>query len=386
VFFSSVSGRFGNRGQSDYAAASEILNKLARDLDRRWPGRVVAVNWAPWSGAGMVSPELQRQFEAHGVPLIDVATGCNAFLDELRVDARGEAEVVIGAAPPAAMLAAEGELTAAAPGRLEVVRALHPERDRYLADHCLDGKPVLPFAAAMELMAETAAAARPALLHGELSEIRLFKGVTVDRDIPQVRVVAEPLPDGGAEVTIADAAGGRPCYRSVVRPVSSPTAAPEPLDGMEPFPMTVAEAYRDLLFHGPLFQGIQEIDGLDERGASATLRGSAPAECVRDAGGAGWLLDPVLVDSALQVQVLWARLQWDVTLLPADIGAARFLPSALAGRPTVRHELRIRPESRAPLCVADHWFLTGDGRVVGMLTGVQGVGTRALNRLAGVAD
>src|SRR5581483_2825988 len=32
AFFSSVSGRFGNRGQADYAAASEMLNKLAQRL------------------------------------------------------------------------------------------------------------------------------------------------------------------------------------------------------------------------------------------------------------------------------------------------------------------------------------------------------------------
>src|SRR5262249_39201390 len=34
VFFSSIAGRFGNRGQADYVAANEVLNKLARRLDR----------------------------------------------------------------------------------------------------------------------------------------------------------------------------------------------------------------------------------------------------------------------------------------------------------------------------------------------------------------
>ena len=39
--FASITSRYGNRGQSDYAAANEVLSKLACDLDRRWPGRVV---------------------------------------------------------------------------------------------------------------------------------------------------------------------------------------------------------------------------------------------------------------------------------------------------------------------------------------------------------
>ncbi|MDE3077599.1 MAG: SDR family NAD(P)-dependent oxidoreductase, partial [Chloroflexota bacterium] len=72
VLFSSVAGRFGNRGQADYAAANEIVNKLAQQLDRSWPGRVVAINWGPWLTTGMVSPELKRQFADRGVELIPV--------------------------------------------------------------------------------------------------------------------------------------------------------------------------------------------------------------------------------------------------------------------------------------------------------------------------
>ena len=59
-------GRFGNRGQADYAAASEILNKLAHELDRRWPARVVSIDWGPWLTTGMVSPALQEEFERSG--------------------------------------------------------------------------------------------------------------------------------------------------------------------------------------------------------------------------------------------------------------------------------------------------------------------------------
>ena len=69
VFFSSIAGRFGNRGQSDYAAANESLNKLAIWLDRRWPGRVVAPIWGPWSGVGMVS-DLENHLGSRGLGMI----------------------------------------------------------------------------------------------------------------------------------------------------------------------------------------------------------------------------------------------------------------------------------------------------------------------------
>ena len=46
-FFSSVSARYGNRGQCDYAAANEVLNKLAVWLNARWPGRIASLNCGP---------------------------------------------------------------------------------------------------------------------------------------------------------------------------------------------------------------------------------------------------------------------------------------------------------------------------------------------------
>jgi hypothetical protein len=149
--------------------------------------------------------------------------------------------------------------------------------------------------------------------------------------------------------------------------------------------MPVAEAYETYLFHGPLVQGITAIEGMDPAGARALVAPSSPVDCLRGPGAGGrWLLDPVLIDCALQMQVLWARIHWEVTLLPAQIaGFDRFAAAPAVGT-AVRHELRIRPGSRAPLCVADHWFIDPDGAVLATLTGVEGVGSRALNRLASV--
>jgi acyl transferase domain-containing protein len=396
AFFSSVSGRFGNRGQADYAAASEVLNKLAQELDRRWPARVVSINWGPWRRKGMVSPEVARQFARRGVALIPVEVGCRLVDEELRRGRKGEVEVLIGAAaapatPP--LLASGTELSGVTNRGLEALRHFDLDRDRFLNDHRVDGHPVMPFAVAMELMAEVAAAANPGREVAGLRDIRLLHGVTLDDDDGAAVRIAASRAAGADEmdVTIAAPDGGRRHYQAVVRLRQGGAAEgdDEPaasLAGLPPFRMSVDAAYRELLFHGPLFQGIVAIEGMDERGAVSLLRPSNPAQCLAVADASDWLLDPVLLDSALQVQVVWARLHWDVTLLPAEIATYR---RALSGpRPVpsgglVRHELLVRPDSEPPLCRTDHRFHLSDGRLLATLGGVVGVGTAALNRLAG---
>jgi NAD(P)-dependent dehydrogenase (short-subunit alcohol dehydrogenase family) len=94
VFFGSVAGRFGNAGQVDYSAANEVLNKLAGDLRRRWPARVVCINWGPWDG-GMVSDGLRQMYADRGIRLIPVEAGTEAFLTELCLGGGPSAEVVV---------------------------------------------------------------------------------------------------------------------------------------------------------------------------------------------------------------------------------------------------------------------------------------------------
>ncbi len=93
ALFSSIAGRFGNVGQSDYAAANEILNKLAHWIDRRWPGRVVSVIWGPWSGVGMVS-QLESHLGRQGLGMISPEEGRSLLTDELRYGRKGDVEVI----------------------------------------------------------------------------------------------------------------------------------------------------------------------------------------------------------------------------------------------------------------------------------------------------
>jgi acyl transferase domain-containing protein/NAD(P)H-dependent flavin oxidoreductase YrpB (nitropropane dioxygenase family) len=101
VLFSSVSSAFGNRGQTDYAAANDALDKLAHHLQRTMRGRVLSVNWGPWRGAGMVSPELEREYERRGIGLIPLEAGVDRFFEELLEGS--DPQVILSAAPAGAL-------------------------------------------------------------------------------------------------------------------------------------------------------------------------------------------------------------------------------------------------------------------------------------------
>src|SRR5262249_14985223 len=146
--------------------------------------------WAPWDKLGMVSPELKREFARRGVGLLSPAAGRRALWHEIQQSPAGAAEVVVaGAGDPspvgderdATPLLKNGVRSAAADGtRFE--RVLDPQVDRYLNDHRLDNRPVLPLAFATEHMAQAAQAVWPELRVVGVRGLQLFKGITLETD------------------------------------------------------------------------------------------------------------------------------------------------------------------------------------------------------------
>ena len=81
VLFASISGALGNVGQADYSAANDALDCLANVATHR---RVLAVDWGPWAGGGMVSPELEREYARRGIGLVDPADGAAFLADQIK--------------------------------------------------------------------------------------------------------------------------------------------------------------------------------------------------------------------------------------------------------------------------------------------------------------
>lgn len=100
VFFSSVAARYGNAGQSDYAMANEVLNRLAHSLKTSNPGAcVTSIGWGPWDG-GMVDDGLRARFAEMGIDLISREAGAQIFAKAVMAGAACPVELVVGSELP----------------------------------------------------------------------------------------------------------------------------------------------------------------------------------------------------------------------------------------------------------------------------------------------
>ncbi|MCZ0990456.1 SDR family NAD(P)-dependent oxidoreductase [Streptomyces diastatochromogenes] len=98
VLFGSIAAVLGNRGQADYAAANDALERLGADWSERTGHRALTVHWGPWAPSGihngMVGEELGREYARRGVKLIDPDEGTAALLRELAWGDRSARAVV----------------------------------------------------------------------------------------------------------------------------------------------------------------------------------------------------------------------------------------------------------------------------------------------------
>lgn len=403
AFFSSVSGRYGNRGQGDYATGNEVLNKLAHWFRARIDGRCVAMNWGPWeSKGGMVSASLAKQFEEAGVYVIPRDLGAKMFVDEIFA-ASDEVEVVYGgpldgetrgthAAQSAATDGLGGPLLSVAsrviertPTALSIERTFDPGVDLYLLDHQLDGVPVVPMAVMLELFAETA----DALLRerGETSPIvvrdhRPLRGVMLSEGPVTLRVSAERRGDSVA-LRAENVKTGVLHYSAAAGIAAGSESLPAPfaIDQPRELPISLAEAYDRWLFHGPIFEGITAVESLGENGICGRIQASLPSRCFSGEAGGKWLIDPVVIDSGLQLLILWARTCRDETPLPSVLSRCETFGLPIAGE--LRCEAKIDAAPGNPTFSADLSFYDERDRLVCRMTDMKVTCSKSLNRLGG---
>ncbi|MBV9504885.1 MAG: SDR family NAD(P)-dependent oxidoreductase [Acidobacteriia bacterium] len=412
VFFSSVSARYGNRGQCDYSAANEVLNKLAQHWNFRWPGRVVSMNWGPWrTEGGMVSPELAARFKAAGVELIEVPAGCRAFVDELLYGTKSDAEVVFGGPlaieqqmpglkssfseprPPAnsprptLALPMQATVTALPGGKFEAHLDTHPDKHIFLRDHQIDGKPVLPMVMALELLTEVALSIKPDAPLTAIRNVRRLNGISYAEGTGRtLRVEGDMCNGAGApasfDLALKSGAPGQLHYRARIELGGSRPPVPPRIHlvNPRPLPLSVADAYDHWLFHGPMFAGIREVVAIGDNGIIGRVGVSQPQKLICPAPPGSWLIDPVAADSSLQLCLLWIRSMFDQTPLPSGI-EAYYHVQPLTGAREILCEIEISAKPGNPNIRCNLRYYDEAGRLLGWMEGLEVTMSKALNRL-----
>ncbi len=369
ALFGSSTGRFGRVGQADYSAGNEVLARYAQRTAKLRPGcRVVCVDWGPWDG-GMVTPGLARLFAAEGVGLIPRADGAAYLAREIAQPPGAPIEVVVGATVDAPL---------PGPERVAFERRIELAATPVLRSHVLGGRAVMPLALSLEWLFHGAIHENPGLVLVGAEDVRVLSPVAIDEDTPAdvVVVAGEPRPEGGVLVVESELrrlAAGRsiPCVRARVVLADSRPAAPAPrlVAPSGAYSLDCETSYRERLFHGPDLQAIVAIEGCDRHGIAARVHTApAPSTWMKKPLRSAWLADPLVLDAAFQLLILWCR----------EVRGAPSLPTGLAAlrqhRPFPAVEIRVVARitsAAAGKVAADLEFVDSAGRLVASIDGYE---------------
>jgi NAD(P)-dependent dehydrogenase (short-subunit alcohol dehydrogenase family) len=379
--FSSVAGRFGNRGQGDYAAANEVLSRFIGLVQAARPEtRCVSLDWTGWSGVGLAARSgVIEVMEQAGFEALAPDDGARIFHEEIRF-ASGPTEIVIASAGlpvdrDGQMVADAGDarpfdpyahapgilldaIVAYKPGAwLSARTTLEPSTSRWLRDHVINGAPLMPAVFGIEMMVEAASRLFPGLHLLGVRDLRLHLAVKVLRDRPtllkitavghmgdtdderlvRVRVTSDFAgPDGRTLIT------DRVHYTCDVRLGTAPPVAAAgdlALLARVSAPDAQPRLYGDggTLPHGPAFQVIERVDGLDAHGVVASVAALDERLVFPDLNGHHLHTLPFAREAAFQSAGLWGMLQHGIFGLPHGCRALHHF-----GQPPAGTRLRVQ--------------------------------------------
>ncbi|MFT5434208.1 MAG: malonyl CoA-acyl carrier protein transacylase, partial [Myxococcota bacterium] len=287
----SWAGRFGNRHQIHYAAANAQLSGLIESLPPQIRG--VVSEFGPWTDSDMVAqiPDSVRgSMRASGVDFVGQVAGLDAIIADLT---DGTGVNIRGRRVPMTL------------GRLTDSERLSTESHPYLSDHAVDGRPVLPLAGAAAMMAD--AIGRPCPL--TLTDITLFAPVGVtDSVATETRVNRQ---------TVEIWADGALAYRASFQP--SGEGHDTWREGGESPKLSLQSFYDDHTFHGPLLQGITHLDSVGVDFIQGRLKRGERSDWV-PAESESWQVDPLVLDSAMQLTAYVAFTRFGRAGTPVSIG------------------------------------------------------------------
>jgi malonyl CoA-acyl carrier protein transacylase len=353
VAFSSVAGRFGNNGQTDYSAANDLLCKITSSL-RRWrpETRGIVIDWTAWGGIGMATRgSIPKIMEMAGIDMLPPESGIPTVRREL-VAGSFRGEIVVGdrlgvlmqewdaqggidtekvnAQIDARKLLMLGSVKAAnLYGGLEVETTLDPNEQPFLYDHQIDGTPVLPGVMGIEAFAEIASALAPGYTVAAVTNVQFnapFKFYRCESATLYLSAFAQPMGNGeliahAALRSVRELPNGtqqeKVHFTADVRLTRTPPGAPTveftPPASLE---LTADRIYR-VHFHGPAYQVLECAEVTSATEAIALLRDKLPPNSRPE--DAASLIAPRLIEFCFQTAGIWEMTAQHVMALPMSV-------------------------------------------------------------------
>lgn len=332
VMFSSTTARLGRKGQVDYAAANEVLNKIAQSENQnRSECKVLSVNWGPWDG-GMVTPALKKLFAEEGVGVIGLNSGADYLIQEIESDGPvetvilGEAENILNKIPINNSLPVIEQNNLA----LAFERDLSVSAYDFLNSHVMNGQAVLPVAVIIEWFAHGALHLNPGMQFHGFDDFRVLKGITLKaNENIHLRILAGTMvQQGNLSLVPVELRSDELLHASAVMVL---------VDGYEKNVLPKLEAVKGAyqyqkgeyyqngqLFHGQHLHGIQEVTHCSGKGIVANVNSAPPPTAwMKQPIRSSWLTDPLILDSAFQMMILWSFEQQGIGSLPTAIAHYR---------------------------------------------------------------
>ena len=297
VAFSSIAGRFGNAGQTDYSSANDLLCKITSSFRNTRPAtRGIVIDWTAWGGIGMATRgSIPKMMEVAGIDMLPPEAGIPLIRRELTTgatcgeivigqrlgvllnewDATGgldtaAAEAVWKSSPPPGPMVNKIASLSVCDG-YSVEAALDPVLQPFLHDHKIDGTPVLPGVMGIEGFAEAAQCLLPGWNVEAIEDINFLAPLKFYRSEPRVvRIATHLRPHGDRMVADCRLIGHRSLpnqaepqatthFTGRVRLAKQlpSLSALKPLAAPAGICVDAADIYR-LYFHGPAYQVLEK--------------------------------------------------------------------------------------------------------------------------------
>ncbi|MCK5508394.1 MAG: SDR family NAD(P)-dependent oxidoreductase, partial [Desulfobacterales bacterium] len=371
VLFSSIAARIGNKGQVDYAMANEVLNKIAqKESLLRSDCRVVSINWGPWDG-GMVSPSLKREFKKNKIELIPIDAGSKCMLYEMTGDKNHPVEIVVGGN----IIPEEEKLS------LTFKREIDIKQYPVLESHVLDGSSVVPFALIAEWLGHGALHDNPGLFLYGFDDIRILNGIKLGQNKKLIRLMTGKSKKKGSifevDVELRDGMkNGIDVIHSKAKAILTDNFSQPPIVdisaylGFNAYSRSIDEVYDKILFHGVALRGIEKIISCSSKGILARISSApSPVKWMKEPLRNKWIGDPLVLDSAFQMAIIWCFEEMGVVSLPTYSASYRQYRNKFPSE-GVTALLEVKEVTKRKL-KGDFTFLDKNKVVVAQLTGFE---------------